>query len=177
MAMDGKRWLQRTTAVSGLLLIGAASGCVHWGFGEPPTAPPTLSAKSVGPGPQPINGVVPASLPPPDVFQERLTVLLEELAAANDAKKALIGRMHNLERELMERDQSLRLAQAEIGAAAAEMERARAEQQRQQQEILKLREKIKQLEKENKEVLETVIKLLEQADRPRVPASVPGQDR
>jgi hypothetical protein len=171
--MDGKRAVWRASMLATAVLAAFVSGCVTVNWGEPTAPVPPV--KPVGPGPH-TNGVVPAAFPPPDIFHERLAGLLEEIAAAKDAYKALAGRLQYMETLVLEREQSLRLAQKEMDAAAEEMTRARAEHQKLLQENHRLRERIKQLEKENKEVLESVIKMLEQPERSRVPNSVPGRD-
>ena len=87
-----------------------------------------------------------------------LTRYLESIIAQNGE---LLGRIQELERVGIKREQALVEALREVEAAASEIERTRGTLASQKAEITTLQEKIRQLEKEDIETLRAVILALE----------------
>ncbi len=141
-----------------------------------PDAPPAAAFPPACPG-----GVVPASY---DAPSQVLAMLSQKLAAADDERKILIARLHQLEATLEARDQALAASAQEIAAAQAEIAATRADMERWKRDMIKLRDKARTMEKENLGTLQSIISMLEQVveNEPEAgpagkPAPPPGRPR
>jgi hypothetical protein len=93
---------------------------------------------------------------------ERVAELTHQLAAAEDTRKVLVGRALFIETQLEDKEQALGQANQEIENALREIIRVREEMQQMRQELLRLRTRLRDAEKENKDTLESVIRMMEQ---------------
>ena len=163
------RWLYRLLAAVWIsaLLVGCET------FGKLPGNECSLKRGSCG-LPAAEGPVVPFN---PDASPYALiTDLNELLAAANDDKKALVARLTYSEAQILEKEEALSSAKLEVEQSLGEVIKAREDFQQLQREILALRTRLRAAEKENKDVLESVIRLLDQMleRQPNEPTTKPA---
>lgn len=137
-----------------LLLAGAGCQTLQWPWSD--TAAMNIPTLKNG------DGVVPMTQTEEESEPERVSVLTQQLAAQQDERKALAGRLQYAEGQLEEKENALLLAGTEMTAATEELTKSRKETQRCKQEAAELRERLRKLEKENKDALSAAVRLLEQ---------------
>lgn len=116
----------------------------------------TPAGAASGPAP-----VLPLNLTPPESPQDAISLLHQRLAANDDERKTLAARLVQVEMLLQEKEKALEEAREEIGNASSEITQARGEIRRYRQVSDEMRDKLRQCEKENRELLERSIKILE----------------
>jgi hypothetical protein len=131
---------------------------------------PGYQTKVVQPLDQPTQLPEPRVLPP----NERISLMSQQLANAEDNRKVLAGRLQMVETQLAEKEKALAAATQEIQETTAQVVKTRNELQTWQKDMKNLRDKYGALEKDNRETLETMIKTLEMyLDREKMPAKGP----
>lgn len=93
---------------------------------------------------------------------EHIVRLFERLHSVEDDRKAMRARMELIEGQLESKEENLGQAVKDIKSATDDINQTRLEVQRSKAEVLVLRKRITTLEKENKESLESIIRILEQ---------------
>jgi septal ring factor EnvC (AmiA/AmiB activator) len=149
----------RTARWIGALAFVLNSGCCvpHWlGLAGDSADARALTHKQMAP-------VLPVDpIPPPPTPSDQISLMSQRLASAEDDRKVLATRLQQAETLLEEKEQALFVTGKEIQAATEEVGRTRADLQRFKQEMESLRGRLKNIEKEDRETLESIIRMLEQ---------------
>jgi hypothetical protein len=167
--MAFRKW----TAPFGALILCLIAGCQSLGGlfggspGQGPAAPPGVA--KAGP-----------SSPIPDAGQreqlaamqakgmmmtpnDQISLMSQKLAASEDDRKVLAAHLENVMAQLDEKDKALALATREVQEATAQIVRTRNDLQVWKKDALAMRDKVGNMEKEQRELLETIIKTLEKS--------------
>ncbi len=141
-----------------------------------PQAPPAPGGVPPSPAPPiPTDPVHLAGYAPAQPPEERVSLLIQQLAAAEDQKRVVTGRLQYLESQVDEKERAITTAAQQVGATTEEMTRLSQEVQRWKAEVTAARERVRALEQENRETLEMVVNVLQQAveRKPPVAPTVP----
>jgi septal ring factor EnvC (AmiA/AmiB activator) len=128
-----------------------------------PTLPPGVpgaAAANAGrpPGPVPPGAAAAAG----GTSSEQMAMMMQRLASSEDDRKALAGRLQQLETQLREKDQAVVQTSYEVQESTKQMKRTRDDLARWKQDMDGLRTKLASIERENKLTLEAILKTLEQ---------------
>lgn len=142
--------------------LGKPSSCPLCGQGNNGTGPPAAKPSGAAASHQEGKGtIVPAGHQVREM-PEHIVRLFERLHSVEDDRKAMRARMELIEGQLENKEENLSQAVKDIQSATEEINQTRLEVQRSKAEVLVLRKRITTLEKENKESLESIIRILEQ---------------
>jgi chromosome segregation ATPase len=95
-------------------------------------------------------------------MSEQVALMSQRLAANEDDRKVLAGRLEMLENQLAEKDRALTQANREVQEATEQIARTRRELQSWKQDMSALRDRLGSAEKDNRATLESIIHTLEQ---------------
>src|SRR5207249_11653502 len=97
------------------------------------------------------------NLKPDETAVDRALELSQKVTQAEEAKKTLAARVHQLEADLQEKEKALHQAESEVKAATIEMTQARTDMQRWRQQIVALRARLDSAAKHNLQTLQSIV--------------------